>query len=112
MPLYGVLDLSLADVCNHIDGHSSLRSAKIVSTECYAMKAGAVMHRFVILELRREGRKDVWLRLDRRRGNKVSFFRFLAASGITQANDRVRQTYVTMCCDRAFLLWADVTCSG
>lgn len=90
MPMYGILDLSLADVCDYIDGHSSLRAAEITATECYAVKAGAVMHRFIVLEVHREGRKGVWLRLDRRRGEKVSIFRFLAASGTTQANDRVR----------------------
>lgn len=87
------MDLSLADVCIHIDAHPSLRAAEIVSTECYALRAGAVTHRFVVLELRRQGRKDVWLRLDRRRGEKVSIFRFLSASGITDANDRVCPSY-------------------
>lgn len=90
VPKYGVIDLSLADVCNYIDDHRSLQTAEIVSTECYSQPAGAVTHRFIILELRRQGRKDVWLRLDRRRGENVSLFRFLAVSGITKANDRVR----------------------
>lgn len=89
MPSVGVVDLSLTHVCDRIDAHSSLRAAQILSTECYAVKAGAVMHRFIVLELRHQDRKDVWLRLDRRRGEKVSLLQFLAASGMTQANDRV-----------------------
>lgn len=93
VPRYGVVDLSLPDVCNYIDEHRSLQFAEIVSTECYSEKAGAVTHRFVLLELRRPNRKDVWLRLDRRRGENVSILRFLAVSGITKANDRVCRTY-------------------
>lgn len=90
VPTRGIVELSLVDVCDHIDEHPSLRAAEIISTECYAVQASAVMHRFIVLELRRQGRKDVWLRLDRRRGEKISLLQFLAASGTTQANDRVR----------------------
>lgn len=90
VPRRGVLDLSLADVCSHIDDHPSLQAAQIISTECYAMPAGAVTHRFLILELRRPNREDVWLRLDRLRGEGVSIMRFLSVSGVTTANDRVR----------------------
>lgn len=93
IPKYGVIDLSLRDVCRYIDDHKSLRTAEIVSTECYSDKGGAVTHRFLILELQREGRKDVWLRLDRQRGENVSVLRFLAVSGVTKANDRVRPDY-------------------
>lgn len=90
VPIVGVLDLSLAEVCHYIDTYGSLQTAEIVSTECYSARAGAVTHRFVVLELRRPRRKNVWLRLDRRRERGVSLFKFLAAAGVTEANDRVR----------------------
>ncbi|KAF8315958.1 hypothetical protein DL93DRAFT_2078746, partial [Clavulina sp. PMI_390] len=89
VPAYGLIDLSLADVCNYIDDHQSLQQAVIVSSECYSQRSNGVIHRFVVLELRRPRRKVIWLRLDRRRGERVSFMKLLAASGVTQANDRV-----------------------
>lgn len=88
-PTY-VIELTLADLCNYIDNERSLQAAEIVSTECYRQPAGAVTHRFVVLELRRLGRNVEWLRLDRRRGEGVSILRFFALSGVTKANDRVR----------------------
>jgi len=60
-----------------------------MSTECYAENLGGVTHRFLLLELRRSNRKDVCLRLDRRRGQNVSLIKFFAFSGVTKANDRV-----------------------
>lgn len=90
VPEYGVHNLRLSDVCSFIDGHKSLQSAAIVTTECYSEPAGAVTHRFLVLELRRPGRKNIWLRLDRRRGEGISLLRFFALSGETKANDRVR----------------------
>ena len=89
VPSLGVMDLSLSDVCKYISDNRSLQNAEIISTECYAEKQGGVTHRFLVLELRRANRKDVWLRLDRRRGAGVSLFKFVAFSGVTQANDRV-----------------------
>lgn len=77
-------------MCQYIDDHKSLQKAEIVSAECYSVQSGAVTHRFIVLELRREGRKDVFLRLDRRRGENVSVLRFIAVAGVTKANDRVR----------------------
>ncbi|KAF8315959.1 hypothetical protein DL93DRAFT_2166540 [Clavulina sp. PMI_390] len=88
VPAYGMIDLSLADVCRYIDNHQSLQQAYIVSSECYAQKSGAFAHRFVVLELRRPRRKAIWLRLDRRRDGKVPIMKFLARLGVTNANDR------------------------
>ncbi|KAF8305095.1 hypothetical protein DL93DRAFT_2102203 [Clavulina sp. PMI_390] len=90
IPQFGILELSLADVCKYIDANSSLQVAEIVSTECYTQSAGAVTHRFVLLELRRPNRRNAWLRLDRRRGKNVSILKFLIVSGITAANDRAQ----------------------
>lgn len=41
------------------------------------------------MELRREGRKDIWLRLDRRRENDISTLGFFAASMSSVSNDMV-----------------------
>ena len=69
--------------------HKSLQKALIVSTECYAEKTAVVTHRFIIMELQREGRKDIWLRLDRLRQRNISTLNFLAASGTSLSNDTV-----------------------
>jgi len=84
-----VIDLSLSDVCKYISDYRSLQNAEIMSTECYAENLGGVTHLFLLLELRRSNRKDVWLRLDRRRDQNVSLIKFFAFSGVTKANDRV-----------------------
>ncbi|KAF8308155.1 hypothetical protein DL93DRAFT_2221274 [Clavulina sp. PMI_390] len=89
VPQFGVLECSLSDFCNYVDANLSLQTAEIISTECYTQSAGAVTHRFVVLELRRPNRRNAWLRLDRRRGKNVSILRFLAVSGVTVANDRL-----------------------
>ncbi|KAF8308163.1 hypothetical protein DL93DRAFT_2159211 [Clavulina sp. PMI_390] len=87
-PQYGVINFSLADLCKYIDIHRSLQIAAIITSECYFEAAGPVLHRFLLLELRREGRKIIWLRLDRRRGENVSLIKFLSTSGVTKANDQ------------------------
>lgn len=73
-----------------IDEHRSLQRARVISTEAYAAYGGGVTHRFVVLELRRSGKKTLWLRLDRRRGKGVSTFDLLRRSGSTPSNDMVR----------------------
>lgn len=89
-PQNGVVDLSLVDICSHIDDHPSLRATEIISSECYSELAKGVMHRFILLELCRPRRKTVWVRLDRRPEESMSFMRLLAMSKVTKPNDRVR----------------------
>ncbi|KAF8316119.1 hypothetical protein DL93DRAFT_794271 [Clavulina sp. PMI_390] len=48
---------------------------------------GAFLHRFIVLELHRQGRKPVYLRLDRRLGKGASTFSLIRSSGSTPAND-------------------------
>ncbi|KAF8320416.1 hypothetical protein DL93DRAFT_2164033 [Clavulina sp. PMI_390] len=86
---FGLIEFTLADVCGFIDESRALQGAQVISFEGYSEPAGVVTHRFVVLHLRRDGRKDIWMRLDRRRGQGVSPSRFLFGSGTTQANDRV-----------------------
>lgn len=83
------LDIPLESLCSKIDNPGSLQTAEIISTECYRERAGLVTHKFLVLELRRPGRKVGWLRLDRRRGVGVSLSRFVGLSGVTKPNDRV-----------------------
>lgn len=56
-------------------------------TEAYTQLLGAVRHRFLILELHRERRKKIWLRLDRRAG--TSTLGLLRAGGSVPAHDVV-----------------------
>lgn len=89
VPELGILHLSLHDLCMYISNHRCLRKATILSTQCYYHNAGVVIHRFLLLELHRENRKNIWVRLDRRRGEGVSLFSFMLTSGVTKANDTV-----------------------
>ncbi|KAF8306153.1 hypothetical protein DL93DRAFT_2232698 [Clavulina sp. PMI_390] len=95
----GVIELSLADVCHFIDDGAALRDARIVSVNGYREPAGPVAHRFIVLHLHRSQRKDIWLRLDRRRGQGISLFKFVMGSGVTKANDRA-----TLSADQAQLV--------
>jgi hypothetical protein len=90
VPQIGRIVLTLAELCSYVDAHRPLQLAKILSTECYAEDAGGVLHRFLVIELRLPGRETIWLRLDRKMANNVSFWKFLMASGETPANDVVR----------------------
>lgn len=107
VPSLGILNLSLSDVCRYIEAHPSLQSAEIVSTECYSERAGPVLHRFVVLELRRPKRKNVWLRLDRRRAKNVSLARFLSGAGVTDANDRASHIFLSHIADKSPLKLTD-----
>ena len=92
VPSYGTIDFSLADVCSYIDAHRSLQTAEIISCECYSERAGIVMHRFLLMQLWRRGKKDIWLRLDRRMAKNTSLRRFLAAAGTTSTLDKHNST--------------------
>lgn len=86
---YGVLELELSELCRLILTRASLARAEIVSAECYAQRTGIVTHRFLILHLKRDRRKDMWLRMDRRAKGDVSLMELLWSSGQTQAKDEV-----------------------
>ena len=83
----GVWNMSVPQLCDVIKQHRSLKRAEILSTQCYTEFNGRVFHRFLILELHREGRKDIWLRLDRRPGR--STWQLLRAVGKAPAKDTV-----------------------
>lgn len=94
LPSAQILRTSLRELCVLISSHVSLQTAKIVSTEGYAMITNAIVHRFLLLELRRDGKRGIWLRLDRLRGRKGSMFKFLRNGGVSDANDRVCTRFI------------------
>lgn len=82
----------LAIFCDLIDQCASLERVKILSVECYRERSKfGVLHRALILHLRRSGRSDVWLRIDRLRSEKVSIPALAFRGGKTEANDVVRR---------------------
>ncbi|KAF8316815.1 cysteine proteinase [Clavulina sp. PMI_390] len=83
----GTLSLELKEMCDFIADHKSLQSGTIKSIETYGEKMGGFTHRFVIMELQRTNKKDIWLRLERKRELYISTLNFLAASGKSVAND-------------------------
>lgn len=93
---HGVLQLDLSELCDLIAARSSLARAEIVSAECYVQRIGLINHRFLILHLRREGRKDIYLRIDRRAARDVSLTELVWASGQTHAQDEVCIRFVPL----------------
>lgn len=82
----------LNDLCNLIGSYPTLQNARIVSAECHAESiALRIVHRFLVLELEREGKKNIWLRLDRRTAKPVGKIKFILNGGVTQANDTVSE---------------------
>jgi hypothetical protein len=76
------------EFCQLIREHRSLQRAKIISTETHCKVNAGIPHLFLLLELHREGRKDLWLRLDRRRDRDVPLMLF-AATLATPPHDMV-----------------------
>ena len=82
--------INLTELCDAINRHRSLQNASIVSAEGYCRSIGrtGIVHRFIVLELERDGRQRIWLRIDRQRG-RVSPITFIARIGTSPANDQV-----------------------
>lgn len=87
MITFGVLHLKLDELCEKITQHRSLREAQITSAECYTERNGGILHRFLVLELVRDPRKPIFLRLDRRVGGTK--LRLLRGLGTAPAKDTV-----------------------
>lgn len=71
-----------------IKRHRSLQDARIIRVDSYRNN-GPARHRFIILQLEREGRQQLWLRVDRRRDRRQSVLIFVLNAGTSLANDRV-----------------------
>ena len=79
--------LTLDELCQTIDDHNSLQKARILSTYSYVqINARMAPHRCIVMHLERDGRKPIWLRLDRRPTSRVDL---IAKFGTTRANDQV-----------------------
>ncbi|KAF8325231.1 WD40-repeat-containing domain protein [Cantharellus anzutake] len=77
---------SLKDLCdNVIDKHLWLQMTRIISTSCFSQYINFVRHRFLVLQLRRPGKRDMWLRIDRRAG--ISLLSLVQKLGKTRAHD-------------------------
>ena len=81
--------LTWGKLCDFIAEHPSLESARIVMCCSYRQRSAfyVVTHRFLILQVSRPNRDDVWFRLDRGRAAEVGPFAFSSARGVTSAND-------------------------
>lgn len=87
---YGVLSFNLAQWCAKVKASRSLSEAKIVNIFCRYSVSGAITHRYLICQLRRRGKNDIWLRLDRRGDNSGrGILRFISAGSQCPANDTV-----------------------
>lgn len=91
VPSRGLLHLSLEEFL-FLVSEPSLRNAEIVSIEQYCQSSGAITRRFLVLEIQTQGRKSVFLRLDRRRQRETLIARFLL-NRVTPSKDIVRTRY-------------------
>lgn len=80
---------SLVELLEVIRRHRSLQDARIVCAEAYKLFNGRVVHRFIILELERDGRQQIWLRIERGREEGQSVLNFLARRATARADDQV-----------------------
>lgn len=90
IPMDGAYGIPMVYLSRLIDDFPALRNAEIASSECWTAPIRfGVLHRFLVLELRREGRKSIWLRLERTRFKGDSAMKFIWQGGQTRANDIV-----------------------
>jgi len=90
VPCVGITHLSLSELCHLIQERRSLQRTIITMTEGYSERSRTVVHRFLVLQLEREGKEPIWLRLDRRLGKARSF---VLKSSVTRANDTVSNAF-------------------
>lgn len=81
--------ISLSSLLDVISRHRSLQNARIVQADSYQQFNGRVVHRFIILELERDERQKIWLRIDRRRDESTGLLRFVANRARAASDDRV-----------------------
>lgn len=86
--------MPLLRFCDAVADDSELQLAEVVSTAVYTENKRSVTHRFVLLQLRRDGRENIWLRLDRRSG--ATPLRLVSGLGSVPAHDTVRQCTIYM----------------
>lgn len=106
---YGV---PLEHLCRLITSYPSLQHAEIFASECYTKQivsflGFSIVHRYLVLELRREGKKTLWVRLDRTPDRAIGVLSMMRFRGNTKAND-----VVSMLCTYIILLPNGLTCLG
>ena len=90
VPINGFHEMSTLEFCDTVQRSRSLKSAKIMSIKGYLQMLGIIPHRFLVIHLQRDERKDAWLRLDRRTDRSVGTTRLIVQGGVTESNDTVR----------------------
>lgn len=94
----GTLSMHLQILCNYIKDHNSLSNGTILSASTYTQRTSLVVkHRFLLLHLRRKGKRDIWLRLDRLRSRDLAVLGFVFAGGQVEANDIVSCAFHRFC---------------
>jgi hypothetical protein len=88
--LYGMTHYSVATFAREIRGVQRWRTAQVVETECYTQRSVlGVTHRFLVLRVKRDGKKDLWIRLDRLVNPNVGVSGLLSRSCKTSPHDTV-----------------------
>lgn len=82
--------MSLTSLCGLVRSHQDLWDAEVCATESYTIWTGRVIHRFLILEVRRGLESAVWLRLERQ--PRESIVSAMLRFGIVPSLDEVRHT--------------------
>lgn len=89
IPKFPGKTMKLDKLVELIRSRPSLQRANILSTEGYKQIHSGVLHRFLILEVQREDRRSVWLRIDRRADPNMNRVSLLLARGESPAHDTV-----------------------
>lgn len=87
-----VMNLSHERLCTFIDNHRSMQGAEIVRSCTFVEKKHVAPHRCALLELHRPGRKNIWVRLERK---PTSGAALVSGKGKTPSNDLVNTPIMT-----------------
>lgn len=90
--------ISLSLLLDVIARHRSLQDARIIRADSYQKFNGRVVHRFIILELERDERQKIWLRIDRRRDESTGLLSFVANRATAPSDDRVSVSAYSCLC--------------
>jgi hypothetical protein len=94
IPTRGRWDGSLMDLCEIVDNMSQeLAWTHIAEIECRKQTSNLILHRFVLVRMKTEAGRDVYLRLDRRADTSFGICGIVSAGGITSANDCASYSY-------------------
>ena len=86
-----VMNLSHERLCIFIDHHRSMQGAEIVTSCTFVEKKRVAPHRCILLKLHRRGRKNIWVRLERK---PTSGAALVSGKGRTPSNDVVNTSTI------------------